>query len=119
MARVPLVGAFIGPLAGVLYLVLFAGWADYNSNYQAGTSSPLEGMGTAASSFSGVALLARASANSLGGTEMPVFVYVFPAQAGRCFCMKWALLPADFLAPPCWSQPLQILWVEPNQLCFP
>ena len=39
----------------------------------AGTSSPLMGMGTAPSSSSGAAMLARASADSFGGTELPLF----------------------------------------------
>ena len=63
---------------------------------RAGTSSPLMGMGTA--------MLVRASADSLGGAEMPVFACVFPAQVDHCFCRKWSLLLAVSLVLFCWHK---------------
>ena len=68
-----------------------------------GTSSPLVKMGTATSGFSGAALLARASADSLGGAKEPAFFLITREWAPRAFSQEWA----------------QPLWVELRLLCFP
>lgn len=73
-------------------------WSDSPQLCQKeGTSSPLVGMSIAASSFSGAAVLARASADSLGGAEVPVFSLVNrerdhqPSYGNGCCCTGMSL----------------------------
>ena len=54
----------------------------------------LQGVGAAFSSFSGTAPLVQASADSLGGAEMPVF-FLFK-QVTALAGSGWVLLPSSF-----------------------
>ena len=68
------------------------------------------GMGTAASSFSGAALMAQASSDSLARAKAPVFSLIDKEQAPAALSKEWVLL--------CWNEPLQIFRVELRHLCL-
>ena len=80
-------------------------------HHRAGTSSALVGLGTAASSISGAAVLMHASADSPGRAKEPVFSLINRERALAALSQEWVLLH--------WHEPLWILWAELRSLCLP
>ena len=64
-------------------------------------------------------MLAQASADSLSEDETSVFAYVFPAQAGYCFCRNCILPPAVFLVLLFWCEFLKSLGCNQGSCVFP